>query len=141
MHLHLVLAIQFPELHGDARPRMDSRYGAVGLHLAIVDGEDKLQICARRKDSAGLHVTSAHADIDEIPEDWATFIFWIQLDGDAAFHSRIEATVFTAWRFFVFYIHGAVGLGQKLFRILAILGIHGLPQTQRKNFFGANLKS
>src|SRR6202035_2066650 len=120
---------------------MHSGHGTLGLQLTIIDGEHESQIRAWGKNGAGFHVTAAHADVDQVAENWAAFIFRIQLNGDAAFHAWIEPAVFAAWLFLLFYIHASVGFSEEFLRILAIVGVHRLSQAQGENLFAANLES
>src|ERR1700680_3624332 len=108
MHPGLVFTIQFLELHGNTRPGMQSCHGTVGVQLAIVDRENQLEIRAGREDGAGFHITPAQADIDQIAEDRASSILWLQLDRDAALHAGIKPAVFPRRLLLLFQIHAAV---------------------------------
>ena len=51
------------------------------------------------------------------------------------------AAVFVRELLLLFQIHAAVGFGQKLFRIIAVFGIHGTANAERENIFAANFAS
>ena len=64
----------------------------------------------------------------------------MQLDGEPAVHPRMQPLIFPRRLLLLLHIHAAVGLGEKLLGVIAVIRRHGQSHAQRENILSADIE-